>query len=70
MYTDKQKAIKKKRRIPEKNIWIISLIGGSIGTSIGMFIFHHKTKHLNFRLILPSLATITIFLIIYLTTTK
>ena len=70
MYTDKQKAIKKKRRIPEKNIWIISLIGGSIGTSIGMFIFHHKTKHLNFRLILPFLATITIFLIIYLTTTK
>lgn len=70
MYIDKQKAIKKKRRIPEKNIWIISLIGGSIGTSIGMFIFHHKTKHLNFRLILPSLATITIFLIIYLTTTK
>lgn len=45
---DKFKAIHKKHRIPEKILFLVSLMGGSIGSLLGMIIFHHKTKHINF----------------------
>ncbi|MCI5874607.1 MAG: DUF1294 domain-containing protein [Clostridiales bacterium] len=45
MRTDKRKAIRKEYRIPEKILFLSSLLGGSIGTWAGMYVFHHKTKH-------------------------
>ena len=33
------------RRIPEKTLFFWAIIGGSIGLWIGMYFFHHKTKH-------------------------
>jgi len=66
MKIDKIKAIKSKNRISEKTIWIISLLGGSLGTTIGMFIFHHKNKKINFLIGLPLILIIeTIFLFKY-----
>ncbi|MBA2873764.1 DUF1294 domain-containing protein [Thermaerobacillus caldiproteolyticus] len=56
MAIDKQKARKRKWRIAESTIWCVSLIGGAIGTTIGMHLFHHKTKHRLFRYGLPLLA--------------
>ncbi|GAA0085168.1 DUF1294 domain-containing protein [Clostridium sp. CTA-7] len=53
IYTDKQKAIRKKWRIKESTIIFLSLMGGSIGTYIGMYTFRHKTKHLKFTLGVP-----------------
>ena len=46
---DKQKARKKKWRISEKALLGIAVIGGSPGAILGMFVFHHKTKHWYFR---------------------
>ncbi len=51
---DKQKARKKKQRIAEKVLFLVSLAGGSIGALLGMQIFRHKTKHLSFLLGIPS----------------
>ena len=45
-YIDKKRAIKKKYRIPEKVLIFFCIIGGSLGCTLGMNIFHHKTKHL------------------------
>lgn len=45
MGIDKKKAIRKAYRIPEKILFLSSLLGGSIGTWAGMYVFHHKTKH-------------------------
>ena len=44
MYIDKQKAKKGKWRIPEKTLFIITALGGGIGTITGMYTFRHKTK--------------------------
>lgn len=44
MYIDKQKAKKGKWRIPEKTIFIITVLGGGIGTISGMYAFRHKTQ--------------------------
>src|SRR5690554_2650792 len=58
MLFDKQSAIKRKRRIPEKLLFLFSLLGGSIGVFWGMMFFRHKTKHLMFTLLIPILASV------------
>lgn len=47
---DKYLAIKRKRRISEKTLLISTILGGFIGTTIGMYVFHHKTKKWYFKL--------------------
>lgn len=53
MGVDKKKAIKGAWRIPEKTFFIISAVGGSVGSLLGMFIFRHKTKHWYFVVFIP-----------------
>ena len=45
MGADKKKAKDNAWRIRESTLFLISLIGGSIGTLVGMYVFRHKTKH-------------------------
>ena len=56
MYIDKQKAKKGKWRIPEKTIFIITVLGGGIGTISGMYAFRHKTQKLHFTIVLPTIT--------------
>ena len=42
---DKERAQKKCWRIPEKTLLAIAIIGGGLGTWLGMYMFRHKTKH-------------------------
>ncbi|GAA0712256.1 hypothetical protein GCM10008904_25250 [Paraclostridium ghonii] len=53
MYIDKQKAINHEWRIPESTLMTLSLIGGAIGTYIGMYTFRHKTRHTKFTVGVP-----------------
>ena len=62
---DKRKAIKNRYRISEKTFFIFSFIGGSLGTLLGMFQFHHKTKKLKFLIGIPILLLFNI-LVLYL----
>lgn len=66
MYADKQNSIKKQWRVPEKKIFIISLLLGSLGTYAGMIIFHHKTRHWYFKYGIPIIITLQFLAIIYL----
>ena len=66
MFIDKQKAKKGKWRIPEKTLFIITALGGGIGTIAGMYTFHHKTKKLKFTIGLPTILILEIILVIYL----
>ena len=54
----KQKAIRNQWRIPEKTLFLISAIGGSIGTFLGMYLFRHKTKHWYFVVGMPAIMVI------------
>ncbi len=53
MGIDKHKAKKHKWRIPEKNLFISALLFGSIGANLGMWVFRHKTKHIQFLVVMP-----------------
>lgn len=55
MAIDKQKAKLHKWRISEKTLFILAIIGGSIGGILGMYTFRHKTKHLKFKLGFPTI---------------
>ena len=62
MFLDKQKAKGGKCRIPEKTLFLFVLIGGSLGTTIGMHAFHHKTKHWYFKFGMPLIFIIQLVL--------
>ena len=62
---DKTLAKKRKRRIPERILWTVSLFGGGTGAFLGMHIFRHKTKHLSFVLGVPACALLN-WLSVYL----
>ena len=55
MGLDKKKAMKNEWRIPEKTLFLVSIIGGSIGTLVGMYAFRHKTKHWYFVVGMPAI---------------
>ena len=40
-------------RIPEKNLLILSALGGSVAMYLTMQIIHHKTKHAKFMIGIP-----------------
>ena len=50
---DKKKARRGAWRIPEKTLFLLSGLGGCYGFLMGMLVFHHKTRHWSFRILIP-----------------
>ncbi|MBQ8184923.1 MAG: DUF1294 domain-containing protein [Lachnospiraceae bacterium] len=65
MGIDKQRARKGQWRIPEKTLFLLSLLGGSLGSLLGMYTFRHKTKHWYFRYGFPLILLAQLVLIGY-----
>lgn len=63
MYIDKRKAKHHKWRIPEKVLFIIAVLGGSLGSNMGMRLCHHKTKHWYFVVGMPVILLLQIVLL-------
>lgn len=55
---DKQKARQKGWRVPEKTLFFLALLGGSVGAWMGMYAFRHKTRHLKFRIGIPAILAV------------
>lgn len=53
MGADKRRAVRHAWRIPEKTLFLCSILGGSLGTCAGMYLFRHKTKHWYFVIGMP-----------------
>ena len=66
MMIDKQKAKKRKWRIPEATLMGFAALGGSIGAWCGMQVFRHKTKHIKFTLGIPLILIAQVTLAILL----
>ncbi len=58
MGIDKRKAIKHQYRIPEKTLFLVAILGGSLGGFLGMELFRHKTKHMKFVIGFPAIFLI------------
>ncbi len=53
MWWDKRCAIKKKWRVPERDLLLIAIFGGGEGTFVGMYMFRHKTQNIKFAVGVP-----------------
>ena len=68
MGVDKHKARKRAWRIPESTLFVLALIGGSLGSILGMHLFRHKTRHWYFLYGMPAILIIQILLVLLLVT--
>lgn len=64
---DKLKAKRKEtheatRRVPEKTLFLLAAIGGSVGALLGMRVWHHKTLHKTFRFGIPAILILQILI--------
>ncbi len=66
MLADKQKARRGAWRIPEATLIGIALLGGSVGSIAGMYLFRHKTKHPKFYIGLPLILITQTSLILWI----
>ena len=65
MGVDKNRAKRGAWRISEKTLFGCALLGGSLGTTIGMHVFHHKTKHWYFKYGMPLILVAECALLLY-----
>lgn len=65
MAFDKKAAIKQKRRVPEKNFYLMAILGGGFGGLLAQIFKRHKTRHLDFIFVF-TLTAILHILVIYL----
>lgn len=66
MFIDKRKAIKKDFRISESTFIKLSLLGGALGTYLGMYLFRHKTLHKKFYIGIPLIMIFNIICLVYI----
>ncbi|SFO95305.1 Uncharacterized membrane protein YsdA, DUF1294 family [Oscillibacter sp. PC13] len=50
------------RRVPEKTLFLLSALGGSIGALLGMKVWHHKTLHKSFRFGIPVILILQVLI--------
>ncbi len=62
---DKRKAQKNAWRIKESTLLLLAAIGGSVGALLGMQVFRHKTKHLQFTVGVPLILLLQVGLAVW-----
>lgn len=65
-FIDKRRAKRKEYRISESFLLGISILGGGLGSLLGMRVFKHKTKKGKFTIGLPIILVLNIGIIVYL----
>ena len=63
---DKAKARRGAWRVPEKTLFLLPLLGGSVGALLGMLVFRHKTKHWYFVWGIPLILLAQIALAVWI----
>lgn len=66
MAIDKSRAKRSKRRVPEATLFLMALLGGSIGGIAGMYCFRHKTKHMSFVIGFPAILILELALAVFI----
>ncbi len=66
MGADKRRAVQGRWRVRERTLFLCALLMGGVGGTLGMYQFRHKTKHLSFRIIFPTLASAQLLGLFYL----
>lgn len=62
---DKNRARKNRWRIPEKSLMTLAIIGGSLGSLIGIYSMRHKTQKKLFAVGIPLILVLQILVAIF-----
>jgi uncharacterized membrane protein YsdA (DUF1294 family) len=60
---DKRQARRHKRRIPEKRLHLLALLGGTPGAFLGQLFFRHKTRKTRFQAVFVGVVLLQMALI-------
>lgn len=63
---DKRQARRGGRRVPEKRLFAVAALGGALGGWLGMYAFHHKTRHWHFKFGFPALALLHLAALVFM----
>lgn len=66
MGADKRRAKRKAWRIPERVLFGLAVLGGSVGALAGMYVFRHKTRHRSFTVGMPLILVMQLAAVCYL----
>lgn len=66
MGADKFRARNEMRRVPERVLLGLAIVGGAPGAMAGMYVFRHKTNHTLFRVGLPALTVLWCLVMLWL----
>ncbi|MDE7390439.1 MAG: DUF1294 domain-containing protein [Lachnospiraceae bacterium] len=64
---DKFRAKRGAWRVSESTLIAFAAVGGSIGALLGMYVFHHKTRHLKFTVGVPVILAVYVIISVLLT---
>lgn len=64
MGIDKWKAARGRWRISERTLFLTAILGGSIGTFVGMYLFRHKTRQLRFTIGIPVIWVLQLLILV------
>lgn len=68
MFSDKRRAKRDDWRIPEHTLFLLAFFGGAAGGLLGMYLLHHKTRHLSFKILMPCFLILNIMAVHWLMT--
>ena len=60
MGLDKSRARRHRWRIPERVLFLSAILGGSLGATVGMWLFRHKTRHWYFVVGMPAILVLQV----------
>lgn len=63
MGIDKYYAVRHRWRIPERTLFLMAILGGSIGSVVGMVVFWHKVRKGVFLIGLPVIMIVHLVLL-------
>lgn len=66
MGADKRRARRSLRRVPERTLFMLCLLGGGVGGVLGMYVFRHKTRHVKFVVGFPLILIAETALLVWL----
>lgn len=62
---DKSRARRHQWRVPERTLWLLAMLGGSLATYVTMLAIRHKTLHRRFMWGLPLLMVMQTALLLF-----